>query len=39
MLNKETERFVQEFHANDFSGHDFSHIERVRKMALRIAEI
>ncbi|MDW2885509.1 HD domain-containing protein [Exiguobacterium artemiae] len=37
MGNEETERFVQEFHAADFSGHDFAHIERVRKMALRIS--
>ncbi|AFS70056.1 MULTISPECIES: HD domain-containing protein [Exiguobacterium] len=37
MLIKETEQFVKTFHANDFSGHDYAHIERVRKMALRIA--
>ena len=36
MIN-ETEQFVRAFHATDFSGHDYAHIERVRKMALRIA--
>lgn len=36
MIN-ETEQFVRTFHATDFSGHDYAHIERVRKMALRIA--
>ncbi|MCK2157891.1 HD domain-containing protein [Exiguobacterium sp. 17-1] len=39
MLSEETEQFVRIFHADDFSGHDFAHIERVRTMALRIAEI
>jgi len=38
-LYEETKKFVERFHANDFSGHDFAHIERVRTMALRIAEI
>jgi len=38
-LYEETKKFVERFHANDFSGHDFAHIERVRMMALRIAEI
>ncbi|WP_214893092.1 HD domain-containing protein [Exiguobacterium sp. H66] len=36
MIN-ETEQFVRAFHATDFSGHDYAHIERVRKMALQIA--
>jgi len=36
-LIEETEQFVQAFHATDFSGHDYAHIERVRRMALRIA--
>lgn len=36
MIN-ETEQFVRTFHAADFSGHDYAHIERVRKMALQIA--
>ncbi|ASI34901.1 phosphohydrolase [Exiguobacterium sp. N4-1P] len=36
MIN-ETEQFVCAFHATDFSGHDYAHIERVRKMALQIA--
>lgn len=36
MIN-ETEQFVRTFHATDFSGHDYAHIERVRKMALQIA--
>ena len=36
MIN-ETEQFVRSFHATDFSGHDYAHIERVRKMALQIA--
>lgn len=35
MIN-ETEQFVRAFHATDFSGHDYAHIERVRKMALQI---
>ncbi|WP_026828873.1 HD domain-containing protein [Exiguobacterium artemiae] len=39
MLSEETEQFVRIFHSDDFSGHDFAHIERVRTMALRIAEI
>lgn len=34
---KETEQFVKTFHADDFSGHDYAHIERVRRMALQIA--
>ena len=38
-MYEETKQFVERFHANDFSGHDFAHIERVRTMALRIAEI
>ncbi|WP_131503097.1 HD domain-containing protein [Exiguobacterium sp. s166] len=38
-MYEETKKFVERFHANDFSGHDFAHIERVRMMALRIAEI
>ena len=38
-MYEETKKFVERFHANDFSGHDFAHIERVRTMALRIAEI
>ncbi|MGK0553566.1 HD domain-containing protein [Macrococcus capreoli] len=31
-----TEKFVKEIHNKEFSGHDFAHIERVRKMALEI---
>lgn len=34
-----TEQFVQEIHQGESSGHDFNHIDRVRKMALHIAQI
>ena len=34
---QETEIFVRSFHATDFSGHDYAHIERVRRLALHIA--
>ncbi|ULG71665.1 HD domain-containing protein [Macrococcus brunensis] len=33
---KETEKYVKDFHMGDSSGHDYAHIERVRKMALTI---
>lgn len=33
---KETEQYVKTFHQGDSSGHDYSHIERVRRMALKI---
>ncbi|WJP97566.1 HD domain-containing protein [Macrococcus bovicus] len=33
---KETEQYVKDFHMGDSSGHDYAHIERVRKMALAI---
>lgn len=32
-----TEQFVKNIHYGESSGHDFAHIERVRKMALEIA--
>ncbi|GGB12542.1 HD domain-containing protein [Macrococcus hajekii] len=35
---KETEQYVKDFHQGDTSGHDYSHIERVRKMALLLGE-
>ncbi|AOT00081.1 MULTISPECIES: HD domain-containing protein [Exiguobacterium] len=35
---QETEIFVRSFHATDFSGHDYAHIERVRRLALHIAK-
>ena len=35
---QETEAFVRSFHATDFSGHDYAHIERVRRLALHIAK-
>ena len=42
MINKEvlyiTESFVKNVHQGESSGHDFAHIERVRKMAVIIAE-
>ena len=31
-----TEKFVKEIHKHDSSGHDFAHIDRVRKLALYI---
>lgn len=33
-----TESFVKDVHQGESSGHDFAHIERVRKMAMIIAE-
>ena len=42
MNNKEvlhiTESFVKNVHKDESSGHDYAHIERVRKMAVEIAE-
>jgi uncharacterized protein len=34
----QTENFVKNLFANDFTGHDWWHIHRVRNIALKIAE-
>ncbi|WP_414047196.1 HD domain-containing protein [Macrococcus equi] len=36
---KITEKFVKDIHKEESSGHDFTHIARVRKMALHIAAL
>lgn len=35
---KETEQYVKKIHLNDFTGHDYAHINRVRKIALNIGK-
>ncbi|WP_114571637.1 HD domain-containing protein [Exiguobacterium flavidum] len=37
-IEQAAEEFARSFHADDFSGHDFAHIERVRRLALSISE-
>lgn len=37
MIQK-TEQFVKELHSGDASGHDWFHIDRVRKLALKLSE-
>jgi len=38
-LVRETETFVRECQKNESSGHDWHHTDRVRRMALRIADV
>jgi len=37
-IEQEAEEFARKFHEDDFSGHDFAHIERVRRLALSISD-
>ena len=34
----ETERYVAALHAGDYTGHDMAHLERVRRLAMHLAE-